>query len=114
MALSEPLMAYIGRGNIEKLELIHNGERVPENSVARAILRFGTYCLDTNSHDEIELTENGQVLEIKLGLISNLIPGNYKGFLTIYPTVEPSDPAHDGLAWIRAKVRAEAWPVCDI
>ena len=107
MALDGPLWAYIGRENVEKLELLHNGERVPKNSITRAIIRFGTYCLDTELHNEIELTEDAQVLEIKLGLIPDLVSGKYKSYITIYPNL-----AEDGIAWASANVRVAEWPVC--
>jgi len=111
MALSGPLMAYINRGNTEKLELIQDNQRVTANAVTRAVFRFGVYCLDTevDNAELIELIDNAQVLRLRLGLVPNLIAGTYKkGTLTLYDEL-----TEHGKAWIRADVRAELWPVCE-
>jgi len=112
MALSGPLMAYIDRGNTEKLELIQNGEIVPAHAITRAVFRFGGYCLDTAIHGSelIELINDAQVLRMRLGLVPNLVPGTYKrGTLTLFDELTPVY----GKAWVRADVRAELWPVCN-
>ncbi len=112
MALSGPLMAYISRGNTEKLELTQNGKVVPKNAVTRAVFKFGNYCIDTNvdSAEIIELINDAQVVQMRLGLVPKLVPGAYRrGTLTLFDALTP---VH-GKAWIRADVRAQYWPICD-
>ena len=107
---------YIGRGNVESilLRLRPVGgsayQDVDDDTVLRAVFRFSTYCLDTDTDvaGNIELAENATVVNMKLGLISGLVAGQYDGYLTIYDALNP-----DGLAWgDMVVVNVQAWSVC--
>ena len=107
---------YIGRGNFESILLKKRAvgeadfETVDDDTVLRAVFRFSTYCLDTDTDvaGYIELAENATVVNMKLGLISGLVAGQYDGYLTIYDALNP-----DGLAWgDMVIVNVQAWSVC--
>jgi hypothetical protein len=107
---------YIDRGNVESvlLEKRPRGETVFEtvddDTVLRAVFRFGSYCLDTDTDvaGNIELAENATVVNMKLGLISGLVAGQYDGYLTIYDALNPN-----GLGWgDMVLVNVQAWSIC--
>lgn len=114
--MSDTLMAYIGRSNVETLTLEYRPEgetefvTVPETTVLRAVFRFGAYCIDSeNEDDPIELSDDATKVHMQLGRIPLLGEGRYRdGLLTIYDAEHP-----DGLAWAEYRVRAVSWPVCN-
>lgn len=112
----EQIIAYIGRDNTQTVLLEYKPkgsiayETVPINTVTRAILRFGDYCLDTDDADpKFELTENETELAMQLGMVPNLVAGNYIGKLTIYDGTHP-----EGIPWQAYEIWVENWDVCPI
>ena len=110
----ETITAYIGRDNIQTvlLELKPKSgtayETVAINTVTRAILRFGDFCLDTDDADPIfELTEDETELAMKLGKVTNLTTGAYYAYLTIYDANHPN-----GIPWANFNISVQNWPVC--
>ena len=107
---------YIGRGNTESIRLryIPEGETeyetVEDDTVLRAVFRFGAYCLDTETDiaGYITLAENATVVRIKPGLVAGITEGQYSGWLTVYDALNP-----DGLAWgDEIIVNVRPWSVC--
>lgn len=110
----EIITAYIGRDNVETVLLEYKPknstayETVPVNTVTRAILRFGDYCLDTNDADPIfELTENETELAMQLGMVIDLAEGSHVGRLTVYDGDHPN-----GIPWQDYRIRIRQWNVC--
>ena len=110
----ETITAYIGRDNIQTVLLEYKPksgtayETVAINTVTRAILRFGDFCLDTDDADPIfELTEDETELAMKLGMVTDIVAGDYIGQLTIYDGTHPN-----GIPWEDYRIRIEAWQVC--
>jgi hypothetical protein len=110
------LQVYIGRGNTESISLrlkpvgMDDYQDVEDDSVLRAVFRFSDYCLDTDTDVDghIALAENATVVELKPGLISGLVAGQYAGWLTIYDALNP-----DGIAWgEEIIVNVRAWSSC--
>jgi hypothetical protein len=106
----ETLTFYIGRENFQHLELTQDGDPVNENSVLRAVFRFGNHCLDTDTSALIELYNNAQRLKIQGGLVPNLKVGACQGFLTLYDAVADEK----GLPWEHFFVEIREWPVCPV
>jgi hypothetical protein len=112
------LNAYVGRDfdEIILLEYLPVGgsdyETVPIDTVTRAVFRFGDYCIDTDEvehADLISLTENATQVEMKIGMISGLVQGTYKGWLTIFDAVNTN-----GIPWQLCKVQVWPWPICPV
>ena len=102
------LRAYIGRDNVQRLELRQDGELVAENAVTRAQFRFGPFCIDTDEvADPIELTDSATVVEMQLGRVEGASPGLLEGHLTVYDAVHP-----EGIGWQSFMVLVERWPAC--
>ena len=106
----------IGRDNIISIDLEYqpSGEAafvsVPENTVTRAVFRFGEHCLDTELHpDEIWLDDNATVVRMKPGKITGLSAHQTTGYLTLF-----SADYEDGKGWEDYKVDAVEWPVCPV
>jgi hypothetical protein len=111
--MPETLTVYIDRDKktVLDLEYIPEGsstyESVPEDTVLRAIFRFGPFCIDTDSSDLIELSEDATSIEMNLGLITSLVAGGYVGYLTIYDAENTN-----GIPWQQYQVNVLAWDVC--
>lgn len=106
------LTAYIGRDNEARLELLQDGVLVVASAVTKAVLKFGTFCLDTEvDTDEIYfLTSNNQTLCLKIGLLTGLVAGNYSdGKLTLFDAVNTN-----GLAWVDLTISVKDWSVCPV
>jgi hypothetical protein len=106
----EILYAYIGRDNEERLELKQAGALVTAGAVTRAVLKFCSFCLDTDvDADEIYfLDSDNQTLCMKLGLVDDMAVGAYRdGKLTIYDAANT-----EGIAWADIGVVSLAWDVC--
>jgi hypothetical protein len=104
--------AYIGRNNYAELELMQDGVTVEEGAVTRAVLRFGSFCLDTEEvehADWIELNEDATKITLHLGLVTDLKPGRYNASLTLYDAASTK-----GIAWTTFVIRARSWPVCPV
>jgi len=108
---------FVGMANPVTLTLMHQGVDdpeliiVPENTITRAMLRFGSYCLDTDvigDADMIYFTDNETRLVIKAGLIADIVAGSYLGYLTLYDAV-----SLDGIAWQDFKVEVKEWLKCE-
>ena len=109
------LNAYIGRNfeDVVLLEYIPVGstayETVANDTVTRAVFKFGDYCVDTDEAldaDYISLETNATRVALRLGGISGLAAGLYKGYLTIFDAVNTK-----GLPWVDFTVHALPWPV---
>jgi len=106
------LTAYIGRDNEERLELLQDGVLVTASAVTRAVLKFGSFCLDTDvDTDEFYfLDSNNQVLCLKIGLLTGLAAKNYfDGKLTLFDNSNP-----EGLAWTNIHITVFNWNICSI
>jgi hypothetical protein len=91
----QAIHAWIGRDNVERLELIQDGDPVTADAVTRAVLRFGGYCLDTDVVDDtISLADSATVVEVQIGQIAGLLPGYYQGHLIVYDNPHPN-----GIMW---------------
>ena len=108
--MPEIMNIYIGRDNVEVFELQQDALVVAEDAVTRAVLRFGGYCLDSDSDEEIELTTSAQRVEIQAGLMTGLVAGVYPGMLTIFDAASETN----GLAWQAFNVRVREWDVCPV
>ena len=107
---------HIGRDNITAydLEYMPKGETsfvpVPDNTITRAVIRFGPFCLDTNvaGHADIfYLSNNNKTIEMRLGRVTDLRIGTYYAYLTIYDANHPN-----GIPWANFRIRVRLWPVC--
>ena len=106
--IRNPIPAFIGRDNVEKLDIKKNGERVTAFAVTRIVFRFGNYCLDTDLHPDLfYFLDSNRIIAIKLGLVPNLITGTHRGQFTVFDAEHPN-----GCAWKRASVRAYTWEKC--
>ena len=102
------LSVWIGRDNRQRLRLLQDGEVVTEDAVARAQLRFGNYCIDTDATDDpIQLVDSATVVEMQLGLVPGLRAGLYRGQLTVF-----DNEAINGIAWQAVEISVNTWPVC--
>jgi hypothetical protein len=87
--MTTELIAYIGRDNEDRLELLQDGVPVVAGAITGAVLRFGDYCLDTDDDPTLAyfLDSDNQTVCFKLGLITGLVTGKYKnGTLTLFDT----------------------------
>ena len=97
------LTVYASRDNEHRTVLIRNSAVVPMNTVTRARLSLQSnenselfYHIDTdNPSDPIELINSNTVVRMRIGLIPEIDPGTYTGWLTISTADTP-----DGLAWV--------------
>jgi len=114
----EKLRFFIGRDNITnvKLQLKTVDDTdfvdVDDGVVLRAVLKFGSYCLDTDEEEHADffsLADDETVVSIKGGLIPNLVKGDYTAYLTIYDAV-----AEDGISWQSFRIQARDWPICPV
>jgi len=106
------LTAYIGRDNEDRLELLQDGVLVAASAVTKAVLKFGTFCLDTEvDTDEIYfLTSDNQTLCLKIGIVTNLVAGAYSdGKITLFDAVNTN-----GLAWADLRISVKDWAVCPV
>ena len=100
---------YIGTDNavvFKSLQYQNPLIDVPANTLTRAQFKFGDFCVDTDDVDALIVFQESAT-EIKMwpGLIANLTPGSFTGYLTI------SD--EDGTyAWEDFKVTVHDWPTC--
>lgn len=110
------ITVFNDRDNVTRLELLEDGELVPEHAAKRAVLRFPAsssptgdeVCLDTDVDAEIELTDNATVLELRLGQQSQTLrPGLHRAKLTIYDNPHPN-----GIAWEELLVDVVGWSTC--
>jgi len=110
------IVVHIGRDNITAydLEYMPKGETsfvpVPDDTITRAVLRFGPFCLDTNvtGHADIfYLSNSNTTVEMKLGKVANLTTGAYYAYLTIYDANHPN-----GIPWANFNISVQSWPVC--
>jgi hypothetical protein len=125
------ITAYIQRDNITRLTLqdLRNGEEeVTPNTVIRVSLvlvpKVGktTYCVDTTATPEIiELVEADTAIDVKFGIIPDLLPNDYYVYVTVF-----DGASSGGLAWGAKQgrnggfltdpsftIRATRWPVCE-
>lgn len=109
---------YEGMANAVTLTLMYQGvddpelQVVPDDSITRAMLSFGDYCLDTDEvgdADMIYFSDNNTRLILKAGLISSIVVGTYVGYLTLFDAV-----AVDGIAWQEFKVEVKEWDKCPV
>jgi hypothetical protein len=103
--------AYIGRNNETKYEILTNDALVTAQTVTRAILKFSSFCIDSDVDDDLIYFEDAdnQVLCMRLGMIENLRPGTYEnGMLTLFDAANPN-----GIAWSKIAITVLSWPVCD-
>ena len=101
--MSTYLTVYASRDNEHRTVLIRNSAVVPMNTVTRARFSLQSnenkelfYHIDTdNPSDPIELVDSDTVVHMRLGLIPEIEPGTYTGWLTISTADKP-----DGIAWV--------------
>lgn len=117
--MSDILEVFIGRENQEAIQLKYRprGESdfqvVANDSVTRAVFRFGPYCLDTETDVDglISLEENATIVALKLGLIDDLEAGEYTGRLVIFDGAR----VDHGLKWgPQYVVRVMSWGICPV
>ena len=106
----EQLMAYIGRDNEERLELLQGGSTVATSAVTRAVLRSSAFCIDTDEDPTIiYFDEDNTILCIKPGLIPNLTAGErHICYITIWDAL-----TDDGYAWDTVRLKTAAWSICE-
>lgn len=104
------LMAYIGRDNEERLELLEDDALVAAGVVTRAVFKFDSWVLDTDVDTDVIYFDdaNNQTLCLKLGQITDMEKGMYRGGkITLYDIDNV-----DGIAWgDPVTVIAITWPV---
>lgn len=114
--MSNTITVYISRDNTEIFLLKYRPVRkygyilVPKNTIIRAVFRFDTYCLDTDTDivGNIGFMEDNTIVFIKPGLIPDLVIGQYSGWLTVYDALNPN-----GRAWGEELiVDVVYWNVC--
>jgi hypothetical protein len=103
--------AYIGRDNIERLELLQDGVAVVAGAVTRAVLKFGSFCLDTDEITHASIiyfeTADNLVLCLCLGLVTDIRARVYEGKLTLWDATTT-----EGYAWDDVTITGIKWPVC--
>jgi hypothetical protein len=118
----EQMMAYIGRDNEERLELLQDGSTVAVSAVTRAVLQSSggilrttkvatdPICIDSDTDpDLIYFDEDNTVLCIKPGLIPDLVNDEqHTCKITIWDALTTN-----GYAWDRVKLRSATWNICD-
>ena len=106
----EQLMAYIGRDNEERLELLQDGSTVATSAVTRAVFRSSAFCIDTDEDPTIiYFDEDNTILCIKPGLIPDLTAGErHTCYITVWDAL-----TDDGYAWGNVTVKVVAWSICD-
>ena len=106
----EQLMAYIGRDNEERLELLQDGSTVATSAVTRAVIRSSAFCIDTDEDPTIVyFDKDNTILCIKLGMIPGLSNGkNHTCYITIWDEL-----TENGYAWDTVRIKTAAWNVCD-
>jgi hypothetical protein len=106
----EQMMAYIGRDNEERLELLQDGSTVAASAVTRAVLRSSAFCIDTDEDpDIIYFDEDNTVLCIKPGLIPDLTARvRHTCKITIWDALTTN-----GYAWDSVELRSATWDICD-
>ena len=118
----EQLMAYIGRDNEERLELLQDGSTVAVSAVTRAVLQSSggilrttkvatdPICIDSDTDpDLIYFDEDNTVLCIKPGLIPDLVNGEqHTCKITVFDEL-----TSNGYAWDSVTLRAATWNICD-
>jgi len=118
----EQLMAYIGRDNEERLELLQDGETVATSAVTRAVLQSSggiirttkvatdPICIDSDEDASIiYFDEDNTVLCIKPGLIPDLVNNEqHTCQITIWDALTTN-----GYAWSQVKLRSSTWDICD-
>jgi len=99
---------YKDRDNEERIELLQDGVLVTAGAVTRAVLKFGTFVLDTDDDSEIYfLDSDNQVLCFQLGKLTGLVAKNYfDGKLTIFDNTNTS-----GLAWANIHITVFNWAI---
>jgi hypothetical protein len=109
----EQLLAYPGVDWIERLELVQDGERVPANTVTRAMFSCPDFCLDTDNADHAEIIffeEDRQVLGFNLGLVSTIDQKkSYRGCITLFDA-----ETEKGYPWAEVRIRVRAWQKCSV
>ena len=105
----EQLMAYIGRDNEERLELLQGGSTVATSAVTRAVFRSSAFCIDTDEDPTIiYFDEDNTILCIKPGLISGISSGDKLPCnLTIWDALSTN-----GYAWAKIEIVASSWNLC--
>ena len=115
-------MAYIGRDNEERLELLQNGETVATSAVTRAVLQSSggivrttntatdPICIDSDEDASIIYFDvDNTVLCIKPGLIPDLVDSEqHTCKITIWDALTTN-----GYAWDNVKLKATTWNICD-
>ena len=105
------VVAYIGKGNSARIQLLEKGRPVQPGVVERCKLVFGDWCLDTDNEDHpAQLVEAGRAMDVQIGLVPGIKKGSYQGFLTVYDA-ETSDV---GLAWGELVVLVDTWQSCKV
>lgn len=101
--------AYIGRANVIRRVLLADGEELSEfqqQGITRVQVRLRNICLDTNNVSD-PITYNDGVIELQIGLIPDIQPGNYTARVTVYDNPNP-----EGKAWDQFPVEVMYWEVC--
>ena len=124
--MSEQLTVYVGRDHQARYTLKQRHPEtgdiviVPEDAVIRAQLRLQgsmEFCIDTsNPDDPIELLDSATVLELRLGRIPSIQPGQYRGYLTLFDGLssngEPWGQGGERKDRPTFVIRVIEWPVC--
>ena len=110
--MATTLTAYLGRDNEDRLELLQDGDPVVAGAATGAVLRFGSYCLDTDDDPTLIyfLDSDNQTICFKIGLTPELVVGKYKkGTLTLFDALNSN-----GLAWEEITIIVKPWDVCPV
>jgi hypothetical protein len=104
-------VVYAGRGNNIRLQLLADGEVVPDNSVQSAALWIPKEAFEdgqqreiTSPSSELSLDANNTVLVISIGTVTELKKGRYVCRLTIYDGVN-----QEGIAWSEIVLVVNDW-----
>lgn len=102
------------RDNTLRLQLTQDGEVVAQDSVTRAILRVrissGDVILDSSdAGDDLTLTDNATVVQIGADGLSDVDPGIYPTWLTIY-----DGGSADGIAWAEPELEVVEWKADEV
>ena len=124
------ITAYIGRDNVTRLSLQElQGSDIPvtPNTVTRVVCTLipkrgkTVFCADTDAATPIIVLEEADtVVDVQFGLVTDLLPGDYNVYFTVYDGGNPN-----GLAWGAQAdrsnqfmtepsflLRAVRWPLC--
>lgn len=124
---SRPLVAYQNLGQRINFRLLQRdtitGNIIPVESysISKAVLTLtgpGHFCIDSSvERDPIALLEKTTVVQFQIGKIAGLLPGQYKGWLTIYDWLSsegiPWSPGGDRQDKPTFDIQVIEWPICN-